>query len=153
MNRATRNVRGALAITLTAMLTLAAANLLAQGAPPPPPPPPPGAAQPAAPAPGADAAPAPALDPVKEREIIDHVVAGKQSVTALDLAAAQMQFEQAFAKCDQYQVTGPLLARVYMALGALFAGYLQQIPQGTEFMKMALTTDEMVPIRSVVAKF
>jgi len=142
MNRATRNVRAALAFTLTAMLTLAAGNLLAQGSPPPPPPP--GAGQPAPPAPGSGAAAAPALDPVKEREIIDHVVAGKQAVTKLDLAAAQMHFEQAFAKCDQYQVTGPLLARVYMALGSLFAGFLQQIPQGTEFMKMALATDPNV---------
>jgi hypothetical protein len=146
MNPATWNARGALALILIAVSMLAAGNLLAQ-APPPPPPPPPGAGQPTPPppAPGAPAAaPAPALDPVKEREIIDHIVAGKQAVTALDLAAAQMHFEQAFAKCDQYQVTGPLLARVYMALGSLFAGYLQQIPQGTEFMKMALSTDPTV---------
>jgi len=128
-----------LAFTLIAASTLAAGNLLAQAPPPPPPPPPGGGAQPA-PAPAA----APALDPVKEREIIDHIVAGKQAVTQLDLATAQMQFEQAFAKCDEYQVTGPLLARVYMALGSLFAGFLQQVPQGTEFIKMALTADPSV---------
>lgn len=139
MKPAIRNAKGALAILGIAITTLIAGNLLAQ-APPPPPPPPGAAQQPAAPA----AAPAPALDPVKEREIIDHIVAGKKAVGQLDLATAQMQFEQAFAKCDEYQVTGRLLARVYMALGSLFAGYLQQIPQGTEFIKMALSTDPTI---------
>jgi hypothetical protein len=140
------NAKVALAILSIAVLMLAAGTLAAQ-APAPPPPPPPGAApQPAPPPPAAAGQPAPAssLDPVKEREIIDHVVAGKEAVTKLDLAAAQMYFEQAFAKCDEYKVTGPLLARVYMALGALFAGYLQQVPQGTEFIKMALSVDPNV---------
>lgn len=128
----------------TLVATLFASSAALGQAPPPPPPPPPGAAQPAAPAPAASAAPASSLDPVKEREIIDAIVSGKQAVLKLDLAAAQMFFEQAFAKCDEYQVKGPLLARVYMGLGALFAGYLQQVPQGTEFIKMALTTDPSV---------
>ncbi len=120
--------RGILAVALAATLLLAALNGAAQVPAPPPP----------------TMAAAPGLDPIKEREIIDHVVNGKSSIKTLDLASAQMYFEQAFAKCDEYQVTGPLLARVYMALGSLFAGYLQQVPQGTDFMKMALSADPTV---------
>ncbi len=135
--------RGILAVALTATLLLAAINGAAQvPAPPPPgvaPAPPPPAATAAAPA-----AAASGIDPIKEREIIDHIVNGKSAVKTLDLASAQMYFEQAFAKCDEYQVAGPLLARVYMALGSLFAGYLQQVPQGTDFMKMALSSDPTV---------
>jgi len=86
----------------------------------------------------------PALDPRKEREIIDALVEGKRSVGALDPTTARLQFEQAFAKCDEYQVKGKLLARVYMALGALYAGFMQAVPQGTEFMRLALTTDSTV---------
>ncbi len=147
------------ATALAAALLLAGATLLAQAPPPPPPPgpaatptppPPPGpAATPTPPPPpGEAAAPAaaatPAIDPVKEREIIDFLVAGKKAVVALDLATAQIQFEQAFSRCDEYQVKGPLLARVYLALGSLYAGYLQQVPQGAEFMKIALMADPSI---------
>ena len=85
-----------------------------------------------------------AVDPVKEREVIDNIVNGKQAVTALDLATAQMYFEQAFTKCDEYHVKGALMARTYMALGSFFAGFLQQVPQGTEFIKMALAENAAV---------
>lgn len=140
--------RASAAASLALALLMASAIASAQApAPPPPAPPTPPAATPAPSAPADAAAPVPAssgIDPVKEREIIDFIVNGKKSVQALDLATAQMYFEQAFAKCDEYQVKGPLLARVYMALGSLFAGFLQQIPQGTEFMKMALQNDPTV---------
>lgn len=119
--------------------------------PAPPPPPPPGAqagAPPPPPPPGAQAgvpapatAPSAAADPAAEADIAGTLEEGKRALAALDLATAQIQFEAAFSKCDQYRVQGRLLARVYMALGALFAGYLQQIPQGTEFMRLALTND------------
>jgi hypothetical protein len=126
--------------------------------PPPPPPPPPAPGKGAAPAtapttappppPGVTTAPpaaaTPALDPIKEREIIDSIVEGKRAVGALDLATARLEFEEAFAKCDEYQVKGKLLARVYMTLGALYVGFLQAVPQGTEFMRLALTTDPTV---------
>ncbi|MCP4675358.1 MAG: hypothetical protein GY854_07610 [Deltaproteobacteria bacterium] len=81
------------------------------------------------------------MPPEKAKEIETELTAGNQAVASLDLSTAQMHFEQAFAKCDEASVKGPLLARVYMALGALFAGYLQQVPHGTEFMKMALQID------------
>ncbi|MCK9464194.1 MAG: hypothetical protein M0R80_31635 [Proteobacteria bacterium] len=123
------------------------AGTVAPPPPPPPPPPPSGAAVTTA----APADAALALDPLKEREIIDAIVEGKRSVGALDLQTGQIQFEQAFAKCDEYGVKGKLLARVYMALGALYAGFLQAIPQGTEFMRLALTTDPTVePERELV---
>jgi hypothetical protein len=123
------------AIIGAAALFLAGGALLAQALPPPSPGPAAATAAPEA---------APALDPVKEREVIDLVVAGKKAVVALDLATAQIQFEQAFARCDEYQVKGRLLARVYLALGSLYAGYLQQVPQGAEFMKMALMADASI---------
>jgi hypothetical protein len=128
--------RPVLSIAGAAALFLSGGNLLAQALPPPPPP----AAAPAAAAPAA----AQGLDPVKEREVIDFVVAGKRAVVALDLMTAQIQFEQAFARCDEYQIKGRLLARVYLALGSLYAGYLQQIPQGAEFMKMGLMADPSI---------
>jgi hypothetical protein len=135
-------------------------------APPPPPPPPPaapaagkGAAAPAKapPPPPAGVTTAPpaaatsALDPLKEREIIDAIVEGKRAISAMDPVTARLQFEQAFAKCDEYGAKGKLLARVYMALGALYAGFMQAVPQGTEFMRLALTTDPTVePERELV---
>ncbi len=81
------------------------------------------------------------MAPEKAQGIETELAAGNQAVANLDLSTAQMHFEQAFAKCDEASVKGPLLARVYMALGALFAGYLQQVPHGAEFMKMALQID------------
>jgi hypothetical protein len=142
-------VRGTVSAAVAAAWIITSAGALAQAPPPPPPAGPPGAVTPPPPPPpGPVAAPAaaaaPAIDPMKEREIIDSIVSGKGSLKTLDLATAQMYFEQAFAKCDEYQVKGPLLARVYMALGALYAGFLQQIPQGTEFMKMALQASPAV---------
>ncbi|MFO8072900.1 MAG: hypothetical protein R6V85_13585 [Polyangia bacterium] len=120
-----------------------------QPAPPPqPPPPPPQQEQQPAARPGAaqpeQAAPESGLEPEQEREVIDFIVAGKRAVGELDLATAQVNLEQAFAKCDEYGCKGALLARVYMALGALYVGFLQQVPQGTEFMKMALGADPSV---------
>jgi hypothetical protein len=143
------------------------ANVLAQAAAPPPPetkapeaapappakegeapaeqPPKDGAAPPA-PAPATDAkapAPVPADDlaPEKAKEITDALHNGNASLKELDLATAQSYFEQAFAKCDEHQVKGPLLVSTYMSLGALYAGYLQQVAQGTEFFKMGLGID------------
>jgi hypothetical protein len=104
------------------------------------PPPPPAPAEPAAPA---EAAPVVTDDiaPEKTKEITDALGRGVQSIADLDLGSAQVSFEMAFAKCDEHGAKGALLARTYMALGALYAGYLQQVPQGTEFMKMGLGID------------
>ncbi len=144
-------------IALSLSISLLAGGFLqaqTQAPPPPPPPqpaapptaqpaPPPAEQPPAPPAPAAAPTPPPAPDvpPEKAREIESELVSGNQAVGQLDLATAQMHFEQAFSKCDEHGIKGPLLARVYMSLGALFAGYLQQVPHGTEFMKLALGID------------
>ncbi|MDD5309923.1 MAG: hypothetical protein PHU25_21610, partial [Deltaproteobacteria bacterium] len=143
------------AVAILAAALLFGTSLMAQTpAPPPPAPPaaqpaPPAGAKPAppvvAPAPAPAAAqPATAVDPAKEREVQESLGSGREALKNLDLASAQMSLEQAFAKCDQYGIKGPLQARVLMALGTLFAGYLGQLPQGTEFMKMALEIDATV---------
>ena len=102
--------RMCVATAIAMALLLASVGSVAQApAPPPPAPMPPGAVAPTPPPPPAAApavapAAAPAgIDPMKEREIIDFIVNGKTSVQGLDLATAQMYFEQAFAKCDEYQ--------------------------------------------------
>ena len=119
-------------------------NAQTSAVPPPPPPPPPGAgvaAQPAQPPPTPPAAQTPVKDE-NTRAVIDSLEQGNQAIKSLDLTTAQMYFEQAYAKCDEAGITGPLLARTYMSLGALHAGYLQLIPQGVEFMKLALNIDK-----------
>lgn len=77
----------------------------------------------------------------EKKSVMNDLESGHQSLKALDLATARLFYEQAFSKCDTAGIKGPLLAKIYMALGALYSGYLQQVPQGTEFMKMSLQID------------
>lgn len=120
-------------------LGVGSSTAVAQGAPPPPPPPPPPSPGVAAPIAARAAAPT-----VKEKDVLADLQAGAAAVAQLDLAAAQGYFEQAFAKCDAASIKGPVLAKVYMALGSFYAGYLQQVPQGAAFIKLALQSDPKV---------
>ncbi len=143
------NPRAIVTVSLFVILWLVGGTLLAQTAHPTPPPPP---AAPAPPPPQALQTPPPPpptlppptatqVSPDVARLITDNLTFGKSSLKALDLAAARLYFEQAFADCSVYNIQGPLLARVYMMLGVLFAGYLQDVPEGIRFMKMSLAID------------
>ncbi|MCU0664274.1 MAG: hypothetical protein MUC50_18340, partial [Myxococcota bacterium] len=124
-------------------LDTASGAALAQAAAPPPPPP--GALATAVPATAAKTEAKGGTTPSdKEKEVLADLESGAAALGQLDIAAAQGYFEQAFARCDAAALKGPILAKVYMALGSLYAGYLQQLPQGTEFLKLAFQSDPNV---------
>ncbi|MCP4601151.1 MAG: hypothetical protein GY847_11605 [Proteobacteria bacterium] len=146
------------------LLILSSGNLRAQDSPPPPPSPRPSdqeTKQPdPTPPPGdyeldakvkASAERQPVILSEEEREVLESLALGNRAVIDLDPKTAQLYFEQAFSKCDEHGIVGSLLARVYMAIGALYAGYLKKVPEGIELMKVALSTDpKAVPDKELV---
>lgn len=129
-------------VGLILLSALSSGTVFAQTQGQTPPPPPPQGEAPASPPSDEAAAQVPTgVDPEVAKSIESDLAAGTAAVRSLDLVTAQRYFEAAFSKADSEQVQGPLLAQVYMSLGALFSGYLQQIPQGTEFFKMGFQLD------------
>ncbi len=91
--------------------------------------------------PGSQAAAREALSRDKEKEIVAALEKGNRAISTGDTNSAQAHFEHAFVVSIAHGAKGSLLARVYMALGALFTGHLEQTRQGIDFMKKALSID------------